>query len=256
MKWIDAWYPVILDRGLLPHVPTLVKNRNGEFCIALDWDAAFIADICRHGYMPMGEVAQGRSILLIKSHQKRSVLAFENLHLSRKLKRYARTLNFSINHNFVGCLQEIVAHHHPDTWLVKPLCESLIQLHQKPLLGVAFHSIEIYENDHLVAGEIGYTTGNIYSSLAGFHTKNGSGSVQLGILGLILTESGFAFWDLGMDLAYKQALGAQVLARKTFLQQWQQHHQQSTPPWCDQTLSTTAILEKLDTFRQLTSSEK
>ncbi|OKH14662.1 leucyl/phenylalanyl-tRNA--protein transferase [[Limnothrix rosea] IAM M-220] len=245
MKWIDGWYPVILDRGLLPHVPQLVEHRNGEFCVALDLEPSFVAEACQHGYMPMGEIAQGRPILLIKSHQKRCILDFENLHISRKLKRYARTLTFYVNRDFSECLRRIKIHYHPDTWLIKPLCDALIALHQNPMSGVSFHSIEIYDGDNVVAGEIGYTTGAIYSSLAGFHTQNGSGSVQLALLGKILDESGFAFWDLGMPIPYKESLGANIINRDMFLKRWKINGDRPTPEWSALILDTAEILQRL-----------
>lgn len=245
MQWIDAWYPIILDREILPQIPQLVARRNGEFCVALAWEPNFIAEVCYHGYMPMGEIVQGRPLLLIKSHQQRSILHLENLSISRKLKRYARTLSFEINRDFSHCLQQIVAHHQPHTWLIKPLCNALIDLHQQPRTGVAFHSIEIYEENELVAGEIGYTTGAIYSSLAGFHCKNGTGSVQLALLGLVLTESQFAFWDLGMDVPYKKTLGAVLVDRHKFLNDWHKYRHLPTPPWSTVQLTTHDLLQKL-----------
>lgn len=241
MKWIDAWYPVILDRTILPHVPQLVDRRNGEFCVSLELEPSLIADICYHGYMPMGEIASGRPILLIKSHQERCVLHLPNLHISRKLRRYARSLTFHINRNFTDCLQQI-RNHYPDTWLIEPLCQAFANLHHQPMAGVSFHSIEVYDGETLVAGEIGYTTGSIYSSLAGFHTQNGSGSVQLG---LVLAESQFAFWDLGMEVPYKTTLGVHIVDRKTFLHQWNTHCDRPTPPWSVQQLDTQAAVEKL-----------
>ena len=243
--WIDGWYPVLLDRALLPRVPEFVENRNGQFCVAINFDPSFVADVCRHGYIPMGESARGRSILLIKSHQQRCVLDFENLHISRKLKRYARTLTFHINQNFSECLQQTVDYHHPDTWLIQPLCKALIALHHQPMLGVKFHSMEIYDGDRLVAGEIGYTTGAIYTSLAGFHTQNGSGSVQLAILGKVLQENGFSFWDLGMDVPYKKTLGAHLIPRNSFLDRWQDNCDRPTPSWKALTLDTDEMLQKL-----------
>ena len=243
--WIDGWYPVILDRTLLHRIPEFVEHRNGQFCVALNFELSFIAEVCAHGYMPMGEIVRGRPILLIKSHQRRSVLNFENLHISRKLKRYARTLTFHINRDFSECLQQTVAYHHPDTWLIKPLRDALISLHKESMFGVRFHSIEIYDGDNLVAGEIGYTTGAIYSSLSGFHTQNGSGSVQLVVLGKILQESGFMFWDLGMDLSYKKTLGAQLMARNAFLDYWQDNCDRPTPLWSTLRLETDGLLQKL-----------
>jgi leucyl/phenylalanyl-tRNA--protein transferase len=189
-------------------------------------------------------MAVNRPLLLIKSHQQRCVLDLQNLHISRKLKRYARSLTLRINYNFSDCLDRI-AKHHSQTWLIPPLCEALSHLHQQAIAGIAFHSIEVYDGQQLVAGEVGYTTGAIYSSLAGFHTQNGAGSVQLAVLGLILIENEFAFWDLGMEVPYKLTLGAQIVDRKTFLHRWQTHRKEKTPPWSVHQLNSEQIIQKL-----------
>ena len=57
----------------------------------------------------------------------------------------------------------------------------------------------VYRNsdDELVAGDLGYTVGGVYTSLTGFHTENNAGSVLLCALGRYLELNGFAFWDLG-----------------------------------------------------------
>lgn len=241
---IARYYPVITHPTDLPAVPQLLAQRRREFGIAVDFSPAFVAAVCRHGYLPMGEVMHELPLLLIKSHHQRCVLDFGHLHLSRKLKRHARGLTLAINHRFAECLQAIAAHHSP-TWLIEPLREAFIYLHQQPLQGVALHSIEIYHGDQLVAGEVGYTTGAIYTSLAGFHRQNGAGSVQLGLLGQILAHSGFAFWDLGMELPYKRHLGATVVDRPTFLAQWAQHRDRPTPNWAVQQLDQAAAIALL-----------
>ncbi|MEM1310416.1 MAG: hypothetical protein AAGF98_13155, partial [Cyanobacteria bacterium P01_H01_bin.153] len=183
--------------------------------------------------------------LLIKSHRDRCVMDWPNLRLSRKLRRYARDLTFHINRDFPTCLHRIVAHHAPATWLIAPLCNAFLSLHRQPLLSVACHSIELYAQDKLIAGEIGYSTGKIYTSVAAFHAQNGAGSVQLALLGKLLSASGFAFWDLGMPLPYKMQLGAHTEDRDAFLSRWHQQADQCTPNWLHSQLSSAACFNLL-----------
>lgn len=244
LQWLDAHYPLIRDRFQLPEVPQMLLQRQQEFCTAIDFTPAFIAAVCYQGYLPMGEQIAELPVLLIKSHHQRCVLDFAKLHLSKKLKRHARGLTFAINQNFHDCLRAITLHH-PTTWLIQPLRDAFIELHQSPQNNIALHSIEIYNGDQLVAGEVGYTTGAMYTSLAGFHTQNGAGSVQLALLGQVLAGSGFAFWDLGMDLPYKRHLGADVMHRQPFLERWAQHRDRPTPPWAVSQLDSVAILNVL-----------
>ncbi|NEQ43964.1 MAG: hypothetical protein F6K00_10560 [Leptolyngbya sp. SIOISBB] len=244
IQWLDAHYPFIRDRSQLSAVPQLLVQRQQEFCTAIDFTPAFVAAVCYQGYLPMGEQIAELPVLLIKSHHQRCVLDFANLHLSRKLKRYAQGLTLAINQNFYACLRAIT-HHHPTTWLIKPLREAFIQLHQHPQSNIALHSIEIYNGTQLVAGEVGYSTGAIYTSLAGFHTQNGAGSVQLALLGQVLARSGFGFWDLGMELPYKCQLGAHVIHRQPFLERWIQHRDRPTPAWAVNQLDSVAILNSI-----------
>ena len=244
IQWLDAHYPFIRDRAQLTQVPQLLTQRQREFCTAIDFTPAFVAAVCCQGYIPMGEQVAELPVLLIKSHHQRCVLDFANLHLSRKLKRHARGLTFAINQDFQGCLDEIV-NYHTANWLIAPLCDAFIQLHQHPQNNVALHSVEIYNGDQLVAGEVGYTTGTMYTSLAGFHIQNGAGSVQLALLGQVLARSGFAFWDLGMELPYKRHLGADVMHRQAFLERWVQHRDRPTPAWVVNRLDNAAMLNAL-----------
>lgn len=84
---------------------------------------------------------------------------------------------------------------------------------------VRLYSIEVWDvvTGELSAGELGYSVGSIYTSLTGFTSADGAGSVQLAALGVLLCQHGFETWDLGMDLEYKQRMGAEKLDRPDFV---------------------------------------
>ena len=211
--------PIVRRPEALPLAADITHAEGSEFCVSPRLDPEMVAGTCYHGCMPMGLELDGQQLLLIKCHEERSVLDFADLHTSASTARRARGLSLEIDRDFRGCLAAIVSAH-PDRWLVDGLCDSLLSLHQAPLLGVRVHSIEVYDGGELVAGEVGYGCGAVYTSLAGFHRRSGAGSVQLGCLGRILESGGFGFWDLGMDIEYKRRLGSHLLAWKEFLERF------------------------------------
>jgi Leu/Phe-tRNA-protein transferase len=86
----------------------------------------------------------------------------------------------------------------------------------------------------LVAGELGYTVGAVYTSLTGFARESGAGSVQLAALGRWLQQSKFRLWDLGMEMEYKADMGAVLVPRHRFVQAV---HEWRRPPHGDLVLT-------------------
>jgi hypothetical protein len=82
---------------------------------------------------------------------------------------------------------------------------------------VRMHSIEVWLNGELAAGEIGFAVGGAYTSLSGFSAVSSAGSVQLAAAAKLLELCGFSMWDLGMKMNYKTAIGATLIDRAAFL---------------------------------------
>ena len=95
-----------------------------------------------------------------------------------------------------------------------PLLETFKSIHDNPDDEVSVDSVELWNGDELVAGELGFITHNAYASLCGFHIEDNSGTVQMAALGTWLKENGFAYWDLGMEMDYKYVYGAICMGRR------------------------------------------
>ena len=195
------------------------------------------------GFLPIATEA----FLLPKLHQHRCVVRLpHDLHVSRSVRKKAKRYRLTINQDFEavvrGCRQQHGSSH---CWLYPPLVQAFQQIHACGCAGtsvrfqqsstttaqasscpVRLYSIEIWTNnddnndehdDVMVAGELGYTVGSMYTSLTGFSNQDSAGSVQLAALGKLLCSRGFEIWDLGMDMEYKRSLGSHLMPRDEFV---------------------------------------
>jgi hypothetical protein len=110
---------------------------------------------------------------------------------------------------------------------------------------VQVHSIEVWKDKQLVAGELGYQCGASFTSMTGFSTVDSSGSVQLACLGRLLSKCGFELWDLGMDMDYKQTLGAWLVPRHEFVQQFRELRCKSRTLSCPLPMNARSIIDDI-----------
>uniref|UniRef100_A0A7S3JRD5 Leucyl/phenylalanyl-tRNA--protein transferase n=1 Tax=Aureoumbra lagunensis TaxID=44058 RepID=A0A7S3JRD5_9STRA len=157
-------------------------------------------------------------VLLPKLHHERSALQFSNLHVSRSVLR--KSSRFAISHDvdFDAVISGIQTQHGDECWLYPPLVDALRAIADSFHDVVTVRTFECWLDGHLlVAGEIGYVVGDIYTSLSGFSTYPSAGSIQCAATAAWLELSGFRLWDLGMELPYKKKLGAHLMSRHDFL---------------------------------------
>lgn len=182
-----------------------------------------IATLVWHGFLPMG----GMGLLLPKIHEHRCLLEPGNMHVGKKVRKRTKRGHFHLTVSKAwpevvrGIQEHTFTEDKGDCWLSDELAKAWLavnSLDDERRRGVSFHSVELWHTASckLVAGEIGYTCGGVYSSCTGFTLKDeypGSGSVQLAALGRWLVRCGFQLWDLGMELDYKVELGGQTVRR-------------------------------------------
>jgi len=160
-----------------------------------------------------------------------AVLYFENLHISKKVKKLIQKDNFVFEKNKnLNLVIEKINDFHKDSWINKEYKEMLLDISSNKQDNFELLSFELYSKDYstLIAAEIGYTIGSVYTSLTGFSIRtkeyNNYGKLQLVLLGKYLQNNNYKFWNLGHAcLQYKLDLGAIVLKRDVFLEQWQKY---------------------------------
>ncbi len=214
-------YDVIRTVEDLADVPQrLDATDSEEFAISQRFDREFFVAVCRHGFLPMAAQTDTDTFwFLVKCHRQREVLDFPNLHISRSTRRAARGKTITINGNFPAVIDGITAAHE-QSWLLPPYVELLFDLYAHPEPGFSVCSFEVYDEETLVAGEVGYQCGSVYTSLSGFYTASGAGMVQLCATARLLESAEVAFWDLGMVVPYKEQIGARRLDRYRFLERF------------------------------------
>ncbi|MDR1253103.1 MAG: GNAT family N-acetyltransferase [Treponema sp.] len=209
----------------------LATGYDEEFCIALDFSPEFVARLMEAGFLVMStEISDGADtaeetacVLLPKLHLVRSVLFFENLHIKRSIRRFLTRYELRPDADFDAILDRCVQIHGGE-WLTPPLVESIRKIREKagpapdrPEAAARPVSFALYRDGKLTAGEFGVTVGRVYTSYSGYYDENNAGIVQLILTTRYLQERNFAFFDLGMPLDYKTALGAVDISPEEFV---------------------------------------
>jgi Leu/Phe-tRNA-protein transferase len=203
----------------------LETGYNEEFCVSPDFDSVFIARLMKAGFLvmsskitdPEAENDTEYFILLPKLHLVRSVLFFDRLHIKKSIKRDLNRFELRSDADFDYILDRCIQVH-GDDWLTPPLVAAIRNIRQTGLYGIYPTSFALYQNGKLVAGEFGIISGRVYTSYSGYYDENNAGTVQLILTTRYLQKNGFAFFDLGMPLDYKTALGATDVSPQEFVQ--------------------------------------
>jgi Leu/Phe-tRNA-protein transferase len=215
----------------------LATDYDEEFCLALDFDPIFLADLMRAGFLvmsaPMYENESEdspRFLLLPKLHLIRSVLFWDDFHVTKSTRRILSRYELRFNQDFDHILERC-ARVHGEDWLTAPLREGLRQIRgieHSPVQPVSFG---VYRDGQLRAGEFGVICGGVYTSYSGYHDENSSGSAQLALTGWYLRDRGFSFWDLGMPLEYKDKMGAKNIYPEQFVDLFRGALVTNAKPW-------------------------
>lgn len=171
-------------------------------------------------------------ILLPELQYDYAILDFENLHISKKVRKLIRqsSYEFTINSRFNEILEKI-SKNHKYNWLKGEYAQLLKNIHvnnnEKSNFKLISVELVCKNSDELIAGEVGYIIGKTYTSLSGFSSRDkeyaNCGTLQLVLLAKYLQNNGFEFWNLGHShMTYKQRLGCVIHSRDAFLKRWEE----------------------------------
>jgi hypothetical protein len=210
------------------------------------WDPGFYARLAYEGFIA---ISHRRPTVLIPELQRSyAVLDWPRLHESRHVRRLRRSgrlererVELVVSPDPRPVMDALVAYHGRRCWLTEPYRSLMCLIADgRGAGGPADRGLVVCGSElrggperELVAGELGYTIGRTYTSLTGFCRPEARqwrhfGTLQLVLLGERLRDAGYAFWNLGHPgMAYKKALGAEVVPRERFLRRWCAHRDET-----------------------------
>ena len=210
--------PLILEEVIYPDM-----YRN--YYWSDDFSAEYYVAQARAGFIAVTEQFEGRELLIPEIQYSYALLDFEELHVSRKVRRLLaqKGLTIEISQDLDEVFEGI-NQRHQRSWFTPKYLDTL---YRTMALLEDFHVVAVMVRDQgrVIAGEIGYMIGATYTSLSGFSSGERAyrnyGTAQLVLLGQYLQQEGFAFWNLGQPyMDYKLALGAKIHTRGAFLERW------------------------------------
>lgn len=130
-------------------------------------------------------------------------------------RRLVHKIRVSVNHleDIVPAMQ-LIHLQHGENWLCSPLriCFTYLLTHPEPFqTKFVLFVLRSKEGENstdapgaIVAAELGFIVGDVYTSATGAYCSSSCGSLQLAAIGLWLRDIGIRVWDLGMMMDYKE----------------------------------------------------
>ncbi len=151
--------------------------------------------------------------------EKRAVLEFSELHVSKSLRRVKdkNPFTFSIDKAFrrvITMCANIKRSHEEGTWITANFIESYTALYDS---GEA-HSIEVWEDETLVGGLYGVDAGGVFCGESMFHLRPNASKLALVFLVEHLQARGAEWLDAQVMTPHLEHLGAREISRPEFLE--------------------------------------
>ncbi|SBS94335.1 Leu/Phe-tRNA protein transferase, putative [Plasmodium malariae] len=225
------FYPLLTPYHNIEKIVDILIEENYEhentWCV--HFDASFISQLLYEGFIPVASkqriyrvenyetIIYKECLLIPKIHYIRSCMHPSEIHISKKARKKCKHFYITVDKDFDGVIEGIVEKHGKN-WLYPFVQKEFKKIFEKNIIykNVQMHSVELWFEDKLVAGEIGNTVGSVYTSLTGFQRKSCAGTIQLCALAKLLEFQNFQLWDLGMLLPYKKEIGSKEIPMKEF----------------------------------------
>lgn len=149
----------------------------------------------------------------------RAILEFENLHVSKSLRKTQRNekFTFTIDRDFESVIRscaEVKRRHEAGTWITREFIRAYTDLHRA---GRA-HSVEVWdENERLAGGLYGVDAGGVFCGESMFYKRSNASKLALLFLIDHLEQRGATWIDIQVMTPHMRVLGAKDIPRGEFL---------------------------------------
>lgn len=163
------------------------------------------------GVFPMSEGGQHDEVFWVDPEQ-RGIIPLAKFHISRSLAKRMRKGGYSvaINTDFMGVVEACADR--PETWINKEIFHLYMALHHQ---GYA-HSLEIWENGHLIGGIYGVAIGAAFFGESMFSHQPNASKIALAHLVDRLNIGGFTLFDTQFLTTHLASLGAVEITRNKY----------------------------------------
>jgi len=196
-----------------PELSKACTEPDGLLAAGGDLSAERLLYAYQHGIFPWYSEGQ---VVLWWSPDPRCVLAPNEFHLSRRLRRELRTSEYQVSFNqaFAGVVAECAASRESQdgTWITADMAVSYNDLHDK---GWA-HSVEIWHGNNLVGGLYGLAIGRVFFGESMFSRVSQASKIAMLALTNWLLKHDFLLLDCQVASPHLLSLGAKLISRPSF----------------------------------------
>ncbi len=154
----------------------------------------------------------------------RAIFTADALHVSRSMRRFmaTTTLRVTINHDFAAVIHSCAdTHAEAGCWIHTEMKQAYIALHHSG----AAHSVEVWQQQHLVAGLYGVNVNGIFCAESMFQRHTNASKLALIQFARHYFAAGGTWLDAQMDNPHLASLGVRSIPRQYYLQQLRQNQQ-------------------------------
>lgn len=202
----------VLDHSLIFPAPhTALSEPNGLLAVGGDLSSHRLLEAYHQGIFPWFSEDEP---ILWWSPDPRAVLNPTQFNANRTFRKFLNKCHYevTINTHFSAIIQGC-ATFHEDTWITDEMIGAYIELHQ---LGFA-HSIEVWQNNHLIGGLYGVAQGALFCGESMFSLKTNASKIGLYAFALHFAQNGGQLIDCQVLNDHTASLGAYEIPRETYL---------------------------------------